>query len=1107
MFASLDDVPVFTENGAAVFLDTSVSISDEDLDFANGGAGNYSGATLTIVRNGGSSADDLFSFVDGSGITLSGGSLFKAGQVIASFDTTSVAGQLTIAFTDANGQIPTTADVNTILQRLTYANASDNPPVSIDLDWLLNDGNTGVQGSGSSLSASGTQTLTVIPVADHILIVDTTSDVSDGDTSSIDALLANRGGDGLISLREAIAAANNSGNGATPDQILFDISGSGPHTIVVTSQLPSITDAVIIDGTSEPDFAGAPVIELDGSSAGGGASGLRLAAGSHGSTIKGLVINQFGKYGIQITDSIDHTIVGNFIGTDVSGTADRGNGEAGILLSSGSGSNRIGGTTAADRNVISGNLDAGIVLNGVGTSANLVYGNFIGLNSSGTAALGNGTNGIRIENTASVNLIGGSLPGQGNVISGNSGIGVLVTGSSTSANVIQGNLIGLDESGSLAVSNGAFGISVDQDAKGTVIGGPQPGAGNIISGNTGSGGSAARGGIYVQGLNTTIQGNLVGLDVTGTTTIGNGDGSADSAGIVVAGTTSGLLIGGDLPGEGNTIAGTNGKGITTLDSATSMTMLGNLIYGNAGLSIDLENDGVTSNDADDSDSGSNDLLNYPVLSAAVARPGFIAVSGQLNAVAGHTWRIEFFSSTTPDASGHGDARQLIGWTTVMTDVSGAATIEVLFAQTGIAAGDAVSATATEITLTGYGVTSELSANQTVVLPANTAPTFSISDGTAVTDLGGSSEEILAMAVQADGRVVALATTNDGTSNDLVVLRYNHDGSLDTTFGSGTGYVTLSLGLSNERAAAVSVQEDGAIVVAGTTNANGDDDFLLARFTADGRLDTSFGAGTGYIVTAIGAGDDTAAAIQLQSDRRILVAGSSFNGVDQQAVVVRYLADGTLDTGFGIAGVAIANAAPGHEAVSEVLIQNDGRILLTGSTENGANHDIFTARFHANGTTDSTWGAGGIALTHLGAGTDIAAHAALQSDGKLVLAVTADNAGNTDLAVLRFLSNGSLDTTFGGTGIVTVDATGGQDTATGIAIQPDGRIVVTGYGDNPAFSDIVVARLMPNGTLDTSFHGTGLLISTVGTNDDRSHAVAIDPGGRLLLAGGAVNATD
>ncbi|MCA9063581.1 MAG: cadherin domain-containing protein, partial [Planctomycetaceae bacterium] len=162
----LDGTPTFTEGGSAVVLDADIDVRDSELDAFNSGNGNYSGSSLTIVRNGGASTEDVLSFNDGNGITLSGGNLIKNSQVIATFDITSTAGELVITFTDANGEIPTSADVDNTLRQITYANSSDAPTASVQLDWTFDDGNTGAQGSGGALQALGSVTVNITAVND-----------------------------------------------------------------------------------------------------------------------------------------------------------------------------------------------------------------------------------------------------------------------------------------------------------------------------------------------------------------------------------------------------------------------------------------------------------------------------------------------------------------------------------------------------------------------------------------------------------------------------------------------------------------------------------------------------------------------------------------------------------------------------------------------------------------------------------------------------------------------------------------------------------------------------------------------------------------------------
>ena len=388
---------------------------------------------------------------------------------------------------------------------------------------------------GRALSASEVQRNFAAGADVHTLIVDTVSDVADGDTASIESLLNDRGADGFISLREAILATNNTANAATPDRIHFNIAGTGPHTINLTSALPVISDSVILDGTTEPDYAGTnPVIVIDGNNIAG--VGLTLAANADGSVIRGFVIRDFdggGANGIGIliqAGSDNNVIVGNYIGRlNADGTAAPAadvNNQDGIQVLGAT--NTIGGTTAQERNVISGNGQYGIWLNGEAADGNIVRGNYIGVAGNGTTALGNGNDAIMID-SGDNNTIGGTATGSRNVIAGNTGDGVHFAGSAQ-GNVVQGNWIGQNGAGN-ALGN-QDGIELNgATAAGNTIGGTAPGAGNVIRGNSQNGIEISNNGADQNQIRgNSIYGNtILGIDLNKTANaldandVGDGD--------------------------------------------------------------------------------------------------------------------------------------------------------------------------------------------------------------------------------------------------------------------------------------------------------------------------------------------------------------------------------------------------------------------------------------------------------------------------------------------------------------------------------------------------------------------------------------------------------
>jgi hypothetical protein len=336
--------------------------------------------------------------------------------------------------------------------------------------------------------------------------------------------VANTNDSGAGSLRQAIVDANNN-PGA--DKIVFNISGPGPYTITPLTALPTITDPVTIDGTTQPGFAGKPIIELNGASA-GDSSGLRISGGN--STVRGLAINRFQARGIfspgggiTILGNGGNIIEGNFIGTDLGGTVNLGNTGAGVYVS-GSPTNVIGGTAAEARNVIAGNDSHGIRLSGGLTSGSRVQGNFIGITVNGNAILRNAGEGIFVEGAVN-SLIGGTTAGAGNVISGNGRSGVSI-GSGATGTQIQGDFIGTQASGNGPLGNSLHGVFVS-DSSNNTIGGVAGGSGNTIAFNLT--------GVYVpSGVGNAIRSNSIfsniglGIDLGPNGVSQNDPGDADS---------------------------------------------------------------------------------------------------------------------------------------------------------------------------------------------------------------------------------------------------------------------------------------------------------------------------------------------------------------------------------------------------------------------------------------------------------------------------------------------------------------------------------------------------------------------------------------------------
>jgi FG-GAP-like repeat len=596
-------------------------------------------------------------------------------------------------------------------------------------------------------------------------------------------VVANTNDGGPGSLRQAILDANAS---AGADQITFSISGSGVHTITPSSPLPTITDTVIIDGTTQPGFAGKPIIELSGSALPPMTFKAGMEINAANCVVKGLVINGFvDSTGIGIfgAASQGNRVEGCYIGLNPSGTAPVMSesgiviGDDGVTPNSGASNNFIGGTSTAARNIVSGNHVYGVLFETASATGNRVQGNFIGTTPAGSSAVPNLFAGVGIFSPG--NTIGGIEPGARNVISGNIDYGILISsdGSNASGNLIQGNYIGTNADGSaaLALANDkpdVGGVVLAQGAQANIIGGTAANAGNVISGNTGTSG------IRIEDGGTTLNqilGNFIGTDATGTHALGNGD-----HGVLIT-QAPGNTIGGNIPGARNIISANNKNGIAvglrildltgkeisgetgatvqgnsigtdvngralgnglcgilvdadsfinTIDGnliafngsngvclpdnnnpAVRIAILNNAIHSNAQLGIDLGAPGPTPNPGNRL-TGANNLQNFPDIDSAtflgnamevklLATTVSIQIRGSLNASANTTYTLQFFfGGDCSSGQGHqftGSIPLVIGTTQVSTDGTGIGlySVTLSFSLPAGTTGGFVNATATD----------------------------------------------------------------------------------------------------------------------------------------------------------------------------------------------------------------------------------------------------------------------------------------------------------------------------------------------------------------------------------------------------------------------------
>ncbi|MCA9175437.1 MAG: hypothetical protein KDB14_13225 [Planctomycetales bacterium] len=386
------------------------------------------------------------------------------------------------------------------------------------------------------------------------------------------------------------------------------------------------------------------------------------------------------------------------------------------------------------------------------------------------------------------------------------------------------------------------------------------------------------------------------------------------------------------------------------------------------------------------------------------------------------------------------------------------------------------------------------------------------DGIVTTNIGSSNERSYAVSVQSDGKLVTAgfaytgSTSQGGSGNDLLLTRQNADGSLDATFGVG-GVARIDIMGENNTANAVVAQSDGKLLVAGVTGVSGQGDFLLARLLADGSLDPTFGAG-GIVTTDLGTTNDVARSIAVQSDGRIVVAG--YTGGPSDAAVARYNSDGSLDSSFGSGGSVLTDLG-GEELVFSVAVGNDGSITVGGyhvpAFVAGADYNFLALRYDSNGSPDTSFGGVGYVLTDFGANVrETAFTMALQPDGKTLVAGLTDRDGDADYAVARYAVDGTLDATFGVGGLVSFDFDGSNDGANALAVQPNGSIIVSGT----SFLDrsrIGLARLTSDGQLDPSFGTAGRLTYAPTPGGYYTHGMALQGDGAIVVAGYVAGRTE
>lgn len=1007
---TLDGSPVFTEpyyyypgTSAAVVLDPNVQIADTELAAAN----SYDGATLTLARHGGANTEDVFSVRYGGSVSaLVVGSYFTVDSITVGKVVTNSAGTLTLAFTvDATQQL-----VNKAMQQLTYANSSDAPPASVQVDWTFSDGNSGSQGDGGAMAVIGHTTVQIIAQ-------------NDGPVSPLPLA--------AVAVQPHMAL-----NYVIPAAAFTDPDGDALTYV-----------AAMADGTGIP-----PWLKFN--------AATRTFTGTPGAGDSGTVALT-----IRATDPSGASVA-NSLRITVAEVNDAPTGSVTIDGSATQGQVLTAANTLADAD-------------GLGTIAYQwkADGAVIANATAGTLTLTEAQVDQHITVTARY------TDGNGTVESVTSGASAPVANTNDAGSIVISGPPALGRTLSAAAS--------DADGVGTA------------SYQWKADGSAIAGATAASFILTDAQ---VGKAMTVTASYIDGHGTVET---VTSGATRAVVNVNQAPAGGVTIAGTatQGQELTAANTLTDADGMGPVSYqwkadgasiaGATAATLTLTEaqvgKAIIATAVYTDQNGTTETVNSAA-TAAVANvndAGAVSISGM--AAPG-----QILKATVADADGVGTVSYQ--WKADNIDIGGATGATLVLADAQLGKLITVAASYTD----GHGGVEALTSGATsaVVRVINTAPTFTVADGKLTTDFGTAGVPTVdngrSVALQADGKIVvaggsgehfALARyqadgtldasfsadgklTTDvvagaydqgnrvvvqpdgkilvaGSSNgDLALVRYNADGSLDATFDLD-GKVTLaSFGDGGQ---SVALQADGKILVAGTSYGGGND-FALARFNANGSLDTSFDS-DGTVSTDLGTYDN-GYSVAVQADGKILVAGASGDNF----ALVRYNANGSLDVGFDGDGKLTTDFGA-SERGNSVAVQADGKIVVAGFSGLA----FALARYNTDGSLDTSFDVDGRMSTSFVESSGSGQSVALQADGKILVAGWAYVSGSLDFAVARYNTDGSFDTTFDTDGLALADF-GSGDLAYSIVVQADGKIVVAGTSN----ADFAVARLNPDGSPDATF---------------------------------------
>jgi uncharacterized delta-60 repeat protein len=407
-----------------------------------------------------------------------------------------------------------------------------------------------------------------------------------------------------------------------------------------------------------------------------------------------------------------------------------------------------------------------------------------------------------------------------------------------------------------------------------------------------------------------------------------------------------------------------------------------------------------------------------------------------------------------------------------------------------------------------------------------------SSGKVTTPIGSGNDLGLSISLQADGKILVAGRAASGASNTFALVRYHADGALDNSFGN-QGIVTTLFSAGGDNSAggsSVSIQLDGKIVVGGFVGVYPAYDFALARYNSDGSLDTSFGTG-GMVTATMGVNtEDRGYSVAIQPDGKIVLSGQYIDignwwlgSTGWDLALMRFNTDGSLDTSFGSAGKVHTDLSNGSDGGGRVTFQSDGKILVAGYAFIGGNYDFAVARYNVDGSLDTSFGSSGKLTTPVGSVDEFSQSITVQSDGKILIGGYGLVNGSNEFMLVRYQASGALDSTFGDGGKLITSLGSGNDYATHVTLQPDGKIVVAGTSHNGSNNDFAIVRYNADGSLDTTFgervntvtssvsyteNGVAVVLASSAQVFDAENSISNFSGSTLTLArSGGANAQD